>query len=214
MLTVQLTSRPQSSALPSSYVDLRTQVLEQLQENQLLAQQISKQRAQLVQYQAAQGKESDLLKALQEDEHNVAAEAGLTAVSGPGLTLSIQYDPSLPYYEKTAGLFDQIADQEIGMIVNLLFANGATAISINGQRLVTTSSIRLVVGLSGIGVLQVNTYPVSQPYVITAVGDVAHMQAVLTVNNIQTLLRLMQEACIIRVHPGPHGVRVPGYNGP
>lgn len=215
LLTVQLTSRPQTtgSAALSSYIDLRTQIEEQNQEHQTLLHQIAKAEAQVSEYQAAAGHGTSMMSALQQDAKSVAKEAGLTSVSGPGITIAIYYDPTLPFDEKTAGLFDQISDQEIGLIVNDLYANGATAISINGQRLVTTSSIRLVSGLSGNSTLQVNTVPITEPYVITAVGDIQRMQAVLTLNNTVPELNLMQEQCIITPHTGK-GVTVPGYRGP
>ncbi|WP_051662922.1 DUF881 domain-containing protein [Alicyclobacillus macrosporangiidus] len=214
MLTVQISSRPQGSSAPiSSYVDLRTEIQAQMQENRILTDEIAKQRAQLVQFEAAQGRQSDLLKALQQDKKNVDREAGLTPVNGPGITITIRFDPNLPYYDKTAGLFDEIADQEIGLIVNQLFANGATAIAINGQRLVTTSSIRLVSSLGGSVSLQVNTVPIVPPYVISAVGDVDRMMAVLTLNNVQAELATMQEDCIITPHRDQKGVTVPGYVG-
>lgn len=216
LLTVQLTSHPQitGSAALSSYIDLRTQIEEQNQEHQTLLRQIAKAEAQVSEYRAAAGHGTSMMNALQQDAQSVAKEAGLTEVSGPGITIQIYYDPTLPFDEKTAGLFDQISDQEIGLIVNDLFANGATAISINGQRLVTTSSIRLVSGLSGNSTLQVNTVPITQPYVITAAGDIQRMQAILTLNNTVPELNIMQEQCIITPHTGAKGVIVPGYRGP
>ena len=214
MLTVQLTSNPQSSpAVLSSYLDLRTQLLEQMQEHQVLTKEISKQNAQLTQFKASHGNLEQMQQALQHDASSVAAEAGLSLLSGPGLTIAIQDDPNLPFVADYAGKFQQYADQEISQIVNDLFANGATAISINGQRLVTTSSIRLVTGLGGLSTLQINTYPIAMPYVITAVGNTSLMQAVLKVNQVVMLLNLMQEDCIITVHPNQTGVTVPGYHG-
>lgn len=210
MLTVQISSRPQSSSGSSSYLDLRTQVQEQIQEHQILTADISKETAQLVQYQAASGHRDDLLKVLQQDAKSVEAEAGITPQSGPGITVTIQDDPSIPTDGKTAGLFDQLADQEVSLIVNFLFANGAKAISINGERLVTTSSIRLVATAE----LQVNTVPVTKPYVIRAVGDVDKMQAVLEVQDVVSGLKLMQERCTITANRDPNGVTVPGYSGP
>ena len=215
LVTVQLTSRPPSTASGlSSYIDLRTQVSELNQEHQLLEQQIAKANSQVSEYRAAAGHGTDMMQALEQDATTVAKEAGLTPVSGPGITIQIQYDPNLPFDEQTAGLFDQISDQEIGLIVNDLFANGASAISINGQRLVTTSSIRLVSGLSGNGTLQVNTVPVTSPYIITAVGDINRMQAILTLNNTVQELNIMQEQCLVTPHPSQKGVTVPGYQGP
>ncbi|GMA49160.1 hypothetical protein GCM10025857_05170 [Alicyclobacillus contaminans] len=215
MLTVQFSSHPKSSADSlSSYLDLRDQVQEQMAENQALEQEIAKQNALLLQYQSASGQTNEMLHTLQQDAKAVEEAAGTTSVSGPGITIKIQFDPTLPYDPKYSGLFEQTADQELGQIVNWLFANGAQAISINGQRLVTTSSIRLVGGLDPTtNILQINTNPVTSPYVITAMGDINRMQAILTVNNVQTDLNLMQEDCIIQAHPGAHGVTVPGYTG-
>ncbi|MCL6453066.1 MAG: DUF881 domain-containing protein [Alicyclobacillus sp.] len=216
LLTVQLTSAapaPDSGSL-SSYIDLKTEVEEQAQEHVQLLQQIAKAESQVQAYKNAKGHQAAMMEALQQDAATVAKEAGLTSVTGPGITIAISFDPSLPYNASTAGLFDQDADQELGLIVNDLFANGAQAISINGQRLVTTSSIRLVAGLGGTSDLQVNTVPIESPYVITAVGDIQRMQAILTLNDVVTELALMQERCTITPHTGAEGVTVAGYQGP
>lgn len=215
MLTVQMTSKPQGSpSVLSSYLDLRTQLLEQMQQQQVLDTQIAKENAQLDLFKASNGNTKDLKKALENDAETVSAEAGMTPLDGPGITITIEDNPNLPFVADYAGKFQQYSDQEISQIVNDLFANGAKAISINGQRLVTTSSIRLVSGLGGFSTLQVNTYPVSMPYVISAVGNVELMQAVLNVQQVVTLLNLMQEDCLVALHPAINGVTVPGYHGP
>lgn len=215
MLTVQLTSKPSTSPeVLSSYIDLRTQLLEQMQEHQVLVSEITKQNKQLEQFKASHGNTVELQQALENDAQTVAAEAGMTPLSGAGITITIQDNPNLPFVADYAGKFQQYSDQEVSQIVNDLFANGATAISINGQRLVTTSSIRLVTGLSGFSTLQVNTYPIAMPIVITAVGNISLMQSVLNVNQVKTVLNLMQEDCLVVPHPGNNGVTVPGYTGP
>lgn len=214
MLTVQITSHTSgASATSTDYIDTRTQLLEQQQEHQILETEISKNEAQLALYQASSGSQQSLTQALQQDAKNVAQEAGMTSVSGPGMTITIQDNPSLPFDATYAGTFAKQSDQWISLIVNDLFANGATAISINGQRLVTTSSIRLVLGLDNIGGLQVNTHPVTSPYVITAIGNINNMQATLTVNLIAQYMTLMQEDFIIKTYPAPQQVTVPAYNG-
>lgn len=216
MLTVQISSRPQSSPESlSSYLDLRTQIQEQMQENKVLEDEIAKQNSVLYQYKNSSGQSSEMLKALKQDAQAVEAAAGRTTVTGPGITMKIQYNPNLQPIDGDAGLFELMADQELGLIVNDLYANGAKAISINGQRLVTTSSIRLVSGLDPTSaILQVNTVPVTMPYVITAMGDVDKMQAILTLHNVQSELNRMQEDCIITEFRGEHGVTVPAYEGP
>lgn len=216
MLTVQLTSHAQSSAnsTPTSYLDYRTQVDEQLQEQSLLAEDIAKAKVQLEQYQLSKGNQGAMQAALRKDAQTVATEAGLTSVSGSGITMTIQDDPSLPFYQATAGQFQQNADVIISQIVNDLYGVGATAISINGQRLVTTSSIRLVSGLGPSSELQVNTYPIQMPYVITAIGNVADMKSVLTVDQIKPELELMQEDFLVQSYTGMNHVTVPAYSGP
>ncbi|MBX5435582.1 MAG: DUF881 domain-containing protein [Alicyclobacillaceae bacterium] len=215
MLTVQITNRPNNTTESglASYLDLRSELVELSAEHKTIMSDIARQSAALAQFKAAEGSDADMRRALERDARSVAAQAGLTPVSGPGITVEIRDDPKLPFNQEYAGQFQQESDQILSQIVNDLFANGAEAISINGQRLVTTSSIRLVTNLSGTTTLQVNTYPVTPPYVIAAVGDVDHMRAALTVDDVVPLLQLMQEDCVIRVHPGPRGVTVPAYRG-
>lgn len=215
MLTVQISSRPTANrAIPNDYVDLRTQLAEQAQEHQILEHDISKTAAQLAEFKVASGSKANTQKALEADAQTLAEEAGTAPMSGPGMTMTIQDDPNLPYVAQYADTFSKESDQWISLIVNYLFSNGATAISINGQRLVTTSSIRLVIGMDGMGGLQVNTHPVAMPYVITAIGNINDMQSVLTVYKIQDYLNLMGEDFIIHTYPEKNGVTVPAYTGP
>lgn len=215
MLTVQLASRPASSSTTmASYLDLTSQIDEASTEDKILAANLARQKAQLAQYEAAAGSRALLKRAFQKDEQSVAREAGMTPLSGPGIMITIKDDPKLPFIAQYAGQFANESDQLISQIVNDLFANGATAISINGQRLVTTSSIRLVSGLGPSATLQINRNPVVAPYVIRAIGSISRMRAVLTVDDVAIVLRLMQEDCIIRAHPARHGVHVPAYSGP
>jgi uncharacterized protein YlxW (UPF0749 family) len=215
VLTVQITSRLGTDDLEgTSYIDLRTQVAEQSQEHQILEKDISKETAQLAEFQAAQGSQTNLRAVLEKDAEMIADEAGLRPVSGPGLVITIQDDPALPYDPQFSGTFAKASDQWVSLIVNNLFANGASAISINGQRLVTTSSIRLVSTNGLDGGLQVNTHPIVMPYVITAIGSIQNMTAALTVAKVLQQMNIMSEDCIIKPYPGSEGVSVPGYTGP
>lgn len=215
VLTIQITSHlsPAKTA-DTSYIDLRTQIAEQVQEHDILEKDISKETTQLAEFKAASGSESDLKQALQHDAQTVAQEAGTTPMTGPGLTITIRDNPNLPYDPQFAGNFAKESDQWVSLIVNDLFANGATGISINGQRLVTTSSIRLVSGLNSLGGLQVNTHPIVMPYVITAVGSIQNMTAAITVSKVVDELNLMSEDCIVKTYPSNGGLTIPGYNGP
>lgn len=213
MLTVQITSRPTYTSSPTSYIDLRTQVQEQAQEHQLLEEDISKANVQLDQYKAAQGSSTSMQQVLEKDVRSVEKQAGITPVSGPGITVTIRDDPTLPANPADVALFPKEADQWVSEVVNVLFGNGATAISINGQRLVTTSTIRLVIGIDGFGGINVNGHPIAMPYVISAVGNIKNMQAALTVKSLGPYLNAMGQDFIVTPYNQKNGVQVPGYDG-
>ncbi|MDP9728396.1 DUF881 domain-containing protein [Alicyclobacillus tolerans] len=215
-LTVQITSNLSGSSKSSSnnYVSVQTQLTEQAQEHRILEEEISKEAAQIAEYRAAEGSKQEMKAALAADAHTLAEEAGTAPFSGPGITITIENDPNLPFDPQFAGDFYKESDQWIQLIVNYLFSNGASAISINGQRLVTTSSIRLVIGLDGLGGLQINTHPVAMPYVITAIGNVDDMKATLSVYNLQAYMEAMGEAFIVKTYTGKNALTVPAYTGP
>ncbi len=100
--------------------------------------------------------------------------AGLTPVSGPGLVVTL--DDSPPGTD--AGVLDPnvlvVHQQDIQAFVNALWTGGATAISLQDQRLISTSGVKCVgntVVLQGV--------PYSPPYRIEAVGDPIALSAAL-----------------------------------
>lgn len=60
----------------------------------------------------------------------------------------------------------RVLSRDIQIVVNALWASGAEAISVNGQRLSPRSAIRF----AGDAIL-VNFRPLTRPYVVTAIGD-------------------------------------------
>jgi uncharacterized protein YlxW (UPF0749 family) len=101
------------------------------------------------------------------------AEQGAAAVpvTGPGLLVTLaNADPTADQdpvggagEENTGG---RVRDGDLQQVVNALWAAGAEAVSINGQRLGPTSAIRF----AGEAVL-VDFRPVANPYKISAIGD-------------------------------------------
>lgn len=216
MMTVQIESRPSRGNTGSSYLDLRSEIQDQAQEHKTLLDTISRQTVQLSQYQASEGNDALMHRALNHDAEVIAEQAGLTPVRGAGLTITIKDDPNLPYVQDYAGMWMTQGAEELSLIVNDLFANGATAISINGQRLTTTSTIRMVTSVDGEETIQVNAYPLNPngPYVISAVGDSDLMQNVLAASEVTTLLQMWQMDCVVKVKNASHPVTIPAYHGP
>lgn len=100
--------------------------------------------------------------------------SGATAVHGPGVKLVVNDakeaaaggDGANP--RETSGFSDtgRVRDRDMQRVVNGLWASGAEAISINGQRLTSLSAIRA----AGDAIL-VDNRPLVPPYTVLAVGD-------------------------------------------
>jgi uncharacterized protein YlxW (UPF0749 family) len=102
-----------------------------------------------------------------------AAEAGAAAVpvTGPGLLVTLANAGSDADDDPVGGADEgdvrgRVRDGDLQLVVNALWAAGAEAISINGQRLGPTSAIRF----AGEAVL-VDFRPVTNPYEVSAIGD-------------------------------------------
>jgi len=108
-------------------------------------------------------KDRDKVAELQDD-------TGLTAVKGPGLRVTLTDAPrnvDVPGLDPNVLVVHQ---QDIQAFVNALWAGGAEAVTLQGQRLISTTGIKCVgstVVLDGV--------PYSPPYVIEAIGDTAAM---------------------------------------
>ena len=92
--------------------------------------------------------------------------AGLTALHGPGLTVLL-HDGADPNDPNDRSLGWTVHYQDLQDIVNLLWASGAEAISVNGQRVVPTTAFHY----AGVNILVNNASRLSGPYTVTAVGD-------------------------------------------
>jgi uncharacterized protein YlxW (UPF0749 family) len=92
--------------------------------------------------------------------------AGLTALHGPGLTVLL-HDGSNPNDPGDRSLGWTVHYQDLQDIVNLLWASGAEAIAVNGQRIVPTTAFHY----AGVNILVNNGSRLSAPYTLTAIGD-------------------------------------------
>lgn len=92
-----------------------------------------------------------------------AALAGLAAVQGDGVTITVTDGPKPE--DPTAQDLGRVIDRDIQTIVNTLWSLGAEAVAVDDQRLTSTSAIRA----AGAAIL-VDFRPVTNPYTITAIG--------------------------------------------
>jgi uncharacterized protein YlxW (UPF0749 family) len=117
------------------------------------------------------------LAAMQARADGLAAEAGLTPVRGPGVTVTLtdaQRDAN-GRFPRDASPDDLVVhQQDIQAVVNALWSAGAEAIQMQDQRLIANSAPRCV---GNTLLLNARTY--SPPYTVTAIGDVRAMRAAL-----------------------------------
>jgi uncharacterized protein YlxW (UPF0749 family) len=97
--------------------------------------------------------------------------SGLTTVTGPGVTVTLSDAPPdvRDSSEQSINLL-VVHQQDIQAVVNAMWRAGAEAITIQGQRIISTTGIKCAgssVELQGI--------PYPQPYEITAIGDPARL---------------------------------------
>ena len=113
------------------------------------------------------------VKQLQEGIDAMKAPAGLTPVSGPGLTITLSDAPEDVINSSTQPIkFLVVHQQDIQAVVNAMWKGGAEAVTIQGKRVVTTTGIKC----EGNAVLiQGRAYP--QPYTISAIGNPAALEA-------------------------------------
>ncbi len=97
--------------------------------------------------------------------------AGQAAVSGPGLLVTLANAEPDADADPVGGTTEddargRVQDGDLQLVVNALWASGAEAVGINGQRLGPTTAIRF----AGEAVL-VDFRPVTSPYLVRAIGD-------------------------------------------
>lgn len=117
---------------------------------------------------------------LQRQVDRLRSPAGFTPVSGPGLTVVLSDAPKAAIDAARAdpgGVTEEelvVHQQDIQAVVNALWSGGAEAMTLQGQRVVSTTGIKCVgntVVLHGV--------PYSPPYRIAAIGDPAALRAAL-----------------------------------
>ena len=93
--------------------------------------------------------------------------AGMTPKSGPGVAVTLSDAPEEVINSTTQDLnLLVVHQQDIQAVVNAMWKGGATAVTVQGQRVITTTGIKCE-GNS----VQLHGVPYPQPYVIEAVGD-------------------------------------------
>ena len=167
---IQFTKQTTSGTLPYSddqwekKQELQEKLIEEQAQIQELENQLQSIKQKVSEFEKKMGERQAEGKELLSELEEVRMWVGLVPVTGPGVMVVLNDSKEVP---DLGNVNDFIVHEEnIRQVVNELFASGAEAISINGQRLTTVSSIRCV----GPTVL-VNEVKVVPPFEISAIGS-------------------------------------------
>lgn len=143
--------RAELTAIKTKY----TETLEQLQET----------RTMIKEYQETINTDKEASVLLESELEKSRNLLGKNAVQGEGIIVTL--------VDVEVGKYGKIVDNDLVELVNELKAAGAEAISINGNRIVSTSYI---VDLTD-GYISVNGERLVSPYVVKAIGDITYLES-------------------------------------
>lgn len=142
-----------------------------------------------------------------------AVSVGLTAMTGPGVEITLDDAPERPDGALPAGARPDdlvIHQSDVQAVVNAVWASGADAVAVMDQRLIATSAVRCV---GNVLLLRGRTY--SPPFVVTAIGDASAVRAQLAaspqVGLLQQAVRAFGLTFTVRAKSS---LTVPAYDGP
>lgn len=150
---------------------LATMLRQEREVRQRLERQLADLRARLEQRERAQAEGQSATASLRAQLEQLRLALGLVGVVGPGVVVQVSEPKEQP---KLGPVVVQYLDL-VG-ITNELWAAGAEAIAVNGERITVTSGFSQVGG-----VILVNLHRLAPPYTIAAIGDPATLEGALNI---------------------------------
>jgi uncharacterized protein YlxW (UPF0749 family) len=122
------------------------------------------------------------------------AAAGLEPVSGEGVTVTLEDAPA-ELREDAENINDLVVhEQDITAVVNAMWDGGAEAVTVQGRRVISTTSFKC----SGNSV-EVNGRYYAQPFVISAVGDAKRIRDRIDADRYLTFYRIQSRDDSVRI---------------
>ncbi len=192
--------------IPSTQLEELAFVLRDQERNRAaLETQVAELRARLAEYEKAAAENRTATAGVNRRLQEMRALVGLTALEGPGLVVTLN-DSTRPARSGEDPNKTILHYSDIAGVVSELWASGAEAIGVNGERVMSSTGINCV----GTTIL-CNTKRMAPPYVITAIGDPRRLEAYLRRPG-GSLEMLAAFDFPIRLTPHPR-VDVPSYRG-
>ena len=124
-------------------------------------------------YRTNASSNSELIASMKSAIETYSILAGATDVSGEGVVVMLDDGDTI-----NEGSDVLVHDSDVLTVVNELKAAGAEAISVNDERIITTTAIRCVGP-----VIQINYHKVAAPFTIKAIGNAQYLESAMTIKN-------------------------------
>jgi uncharacterized protein YlxW (UPF0749 family) len=167
-----------------------------------LETQVTDLRRKLEAYERTASEGRSLAEAMGRELETLRIALGLKAMRGPGVVVRVADPKTQPKGSNPV----VVSYQDIVAVVNELWAAGAEAIAVNGQRLTATT------GLSQVsGTVVVNLQRLTGPFDIVAIGDPATLEGALNIRG--GLLDGLRALGLTITITRRDGLTVPAYKG-
>ena len=154
--------------------ELRTELANWKKMYKEAQEQYDEKSAKLAEYKEKEQSTEESSKLVEKELEQTKMYLGKTDVEGQGITIKIQENTNQNNNSEEESV-TPISAEDLLVIVDYLKLAGAEAISINDQRLVSTSSITC----DG-NVISVNGEKISSPFIIKAIGNASFMNSALS----------------------------------
>lgn len=189
--------------------DLQMELSDEVKLNKDLEKQLLVAQGELSQYRNEAANSSDYAKILSDQLKRSEIMAGLTAVEGPGIVVTISDSTANRLFAATPQENEMliIHDSDLRMTISELAAAGAEAYSINGERIIGTTPIRCVGP-----VITVNEKKMAPPFEITVIGDPKTLEAAVNMRGgLKDMFESVGNECSVEV---VDKLVVPRFSGP
>ena len=213
LMALAVTAQVKASVIPTSNQVAREQALVRSaqaleRDNEALRAQLAALNQQVKDFNSQLAHKSGQAAAAQDALKGEKDRAGLTSVSGPGIAVQLAdgNDPKVQGDTKRDWAVKYVDIQDV---VNLLWAAGAEAVSVNQQRVVPSSSF-YVAGND----LLLNGVHLTAPYEVDGIGDGSRFNSVLSSQDTLSDLKSRSELYQLKLTwQTQRSLHLPAYDG-
>lgn len=204
--TIESSSKEIGGITITDKSNLRDELLNSQSKYKTLYTQLEKLEKNLEKVRQDTTSDNSINKEMEENLNNNKLLLGLTKVEGEGITIKVDDNREIQEGSNISASQYIVHEQDIIQIINELFNAGADAISINGNRIVSTTSI-LCDGV----ILRINGELVGVPITIKAIGYPERLYYALI--RPQGYLDIMkQDGVVVEVEKSKN-IKIPKYDG-